>query len=147
MPVLRARAPAPHFVIVGANPGPAIQALAAPDITVTGRVPDVRPYVAHAAAAVAPLRIARGIQNKVLEAMAMARPVIASPQGFEGVEATPGHDLLVADGAQATAAAIAAVLDGHHPALGANARAAMERNYDWETTFTRLDTLIEAIGP
>ena len=66
---------------------------------VTGAVADIRPYVAHAAVAVAPLRIARGIQNKVLEAMAMARPVVASPEAFEGVRATAGRDLLVADGA------------------------------------------------
>jgi sugar transferase (PEP-CTERM/EpsH1 system associated) len=146
MPLLRKGTPAPHFVIVGANPGPATLALAAPDITVTGRVPDVRPYLAHAAAAVAPLRIARGIQNKVLEAMAMARPVVASPQGFEGVEATPGQDLLLADGAPATAAAIATILAGHHPTLGQAARNAMERNYDWETVFTRLDTLVAGIA-
>jgi hypothetical protein len=64
---------------------------AADGVSVTGTVPDVRPYIAHAQVAVAPLRIARGIQNKVLEAMAMATPVVVSPQALEGIDAEPGH--------------------------------------------------------
>ena len=69
----------------GARPRPL------PGVVVTGRVPDVRPYLAHAAAVVAPLRLARGIQNKVLEAMAMARPVVATPQAAEGIDAVAGQ--------------------------------------------------------
>lgn len=145
LPRLRAaRDPAPEFHVVGANPAPAVLALRdRPGVHVTGTVPDVRPYVAHAALAVAPLRIARGIQNKVLEAMAMARPVIASPQAFEGVRAVPGRDLLVADGAEAMAAAATAVLDGAHPGLGAAGRAAVEANHVWAAALTRLDAALE----
>ena len=145
MPLLRRLSPAPRFAVVGANPLPAVQALAGPDIQVTGRVEDVRPWVAHAAVAVAPLRIARGIQNKVLEAMAMARPVVASPQAFEGVVATPGRDLLVADGAEAMAQAVGAVISGDHPALPAAARAAMEASYAWAATLSRLDDLMDSL--
>ncbi|WP_270939094.1 TIGR03087 family PEP-CTERM/XrtA system glycosyltransferase, partial [Falsiroseomonas oryzae] len=139
LPRLRAAPPAgvapPEFHIVGTNPAPAVQALAQrPGVHVTGAVPDVRPYVAHAAVAVAPLRIARGIQNKVLEAMAMARPVVASPQAFEGVRAEPGRDLLVADGADATATRVAEVLAGAHPGLGTAARAAVAAGHDWDAT-------------
>ncbi len=145
MPILRAARPALQFHIVGANPGPEIRRLATqPGIHVTGRVPDVRPYVAHADACVAPLRIARGIQNKVLEAMAMARPVIASPQAFEGVRARAGQDLLVADGAIPMAAAIAAVLDGAHPGLAPAGRRAVEAGYAWSATLARLDTILDA---
>ena len=147
MPLLRRLDPAPRFAVVGANPLPAVRALAGPDIEVTGRVADVRPYVAHAAACVAPLRIARGIQNKVLEAMAMARPVVASPQAFEGVAATPGRDLLVADGAEAMAEAVAAVLAGRHPALPGAARAAMAASYAWEAALARLDELMDRMRP
>lgn len=144
LPHLRARAPAPSFWIVGANPAPAVQALAAlPGVHVTGSVLDVRPFLAHAAVAVAPLKIARGIQNKVLEAMAMARPVVATPQAFEGVRATPGRDLLVADGAASTAASVAAVLDGVHPGLGEAARAAVMAGHDWTATLRRLDAVLE----
>ncbi len=91
---------------------------------------------------VVPLRIARGIQNKVLEAMAMGRPVIASPQAFEGVRAVPGQDLLVADGTDATADRIAEVLDGAHPGLNGAARAAMVRGYAWPATLSRLDAIL-----
>jgi sugar transferase (PEP-CTERM/EpsH1 system associated) len=141
-PRLRARNPAPRFAIVGTNPTPEVQRLAeSEEIIVTGRVADVRPWVAHADAVVAPLRIARGIQNKVLEAMAMGRPVVASPQAFEGVRAEPGRDLLVADGAEAMAEAVAAILDGRHPGLGSAARAAMEQNYPWPAVLARLDAM------
>ena len=134
---------APEFHIVGARPSEAVRALAAmPDVHVTGRVADTRPYIAHAAMAVAPLVIARGIQNKVLEAMALGRPVIASTAAFEGVRATPGQDLLVADGALATAQAIAAVLGGMHPGLGRAGRAAVERGHDWGVTLQRLDGML-----
>ena len=85
-PMVRRRLPDTVFVIVGSNPAPAVRQLAGlPGVEVTGRVPDVRPYLAHAAAVVAPLRIARGVQNKVLEALAMARPVIATENALQGI--------------------------------------------------------------
>jgi sugar transferase (PEP-CTERM/EpsH1 system associated) len=143
MPLLRQRADAPSFHIVGANPAPAVRALGAePGVFVTGTVPDIRPYLAHAAVAVAPLQIARGIQNKVLEAMAMARPVVATAAAFEGVRATPGRDLLVADTPEAFATAVAAVLDGTHPTLGDHARTAMLAGHDWAATLTPLDAML-----
>jgi sugar transferase (PEP-CTERM/EpsH1 system associated) len=147
LPLLQSRSPAPHFTVVGANPGPQVLALAQlPGVTVTGRVDDVRPYVAHADVSVCPLRIARGIQNKVLEAMALARPVVASPQAYEGVRAIGGTDLLVADGPQAIAKTVAAVLDGKHPGLGRSARAAMERSYAWSGVLSRLDRVLEDVA-
>ena len=148
LPRIQATHPAACFAVVGANPGPDVLALAAfPGVLVTGRVPDVRPYVAHAAAAVVPLRIARGIQNKVLEAMALARPVVATPQAYEGVRAEAGRDLLVADGAAALAATIGEVLDGAHPGLGAAGRRAVEANYTWASRMARLDALLDALAP
>jgi sugar transferase (PEP-CTERM/EpsH1 system associated) len=145
MPRLASLSPAPHFHIVGADPSPAVRALAGlPRVHVTGSVPDMRPWLAHAAMAVAPLRIARGIQNKVLEAMAMARPVIASPEAHEGVRAVAGRDLLVADGGEATASAVRQVLAGRTPGLGAAARAAVLANHDWKATLARLDDIVLA---
>ncbi|MGC8523113.1 MAG: TIGR03087 family PEP-CTERM/XrtA system glycosyltransferase [Acidibrevibacterium sp.] len=145
LPGVRAARPggkAPVFYIVGARPGRGVRELARlPGVVVTGRVPDTRPYLAHAALVVAPLRIARGVQNKVLEAMAMARPVLATPAAFEGITAAPGRDLLVADGAPAMIAAAISVLAGRHPELGRAARAAMQRHYAWEETLAPLDTL------
>ena len=143
MPLLRARHPEAAFHIVGANPTAAVQALGAlPGVRVAGPVPDMRPYLAHAAMAVAPLRIARGIQNKVLEAMAMARPVLVSPQALEGLRAQPGRDLLVADEPAAMAERAGEILDGAHSGLGAAARAAVERCYPWEVTLRKLDRLL-----
>jgi len=140
MPMLRARQPDASFWIVGADPAPSVRALAArPGVHVTGLVPDTRPYLAHAAAVVCPLRIARGIQNKVLQAMAAGRPVIASPGAFLGVQAQAGRDLLVADGAVAFCDAIEAVLSGKHNGLGGHARAAMVAHYDWDVTLSRMD--------
>jgi sugar transferase (PEP-CTERM/EpsH1 system associated) len=143
MPILAARGIAMAFHIVGARPAAAVRALAQrPGIHVTGTVPEVQPYLAHAAMAVAPLQIARGIQNKVLEAMAMARPVIASPQAFEGIQAMAGRDLLVAATPEQTAADIVAVLRGGHPGLGAAARAAVRRGHDWPATLAALDAIL-----
>ena len=140
MPLLRAAHANIEFWVVGANPGPDVKALASlAGVHVTGRVPDTRPYVAHAAACVCPLRIARGIQNKVLEGMAMARPVIASPAAFEGVRAEAGRDLLVADGAHAFVEAVGSVLAGGHDGLGQQARVAMETGYAWESVLARMD--------
>ncbi len=143
MPLLRARHPDAAFHIVGASPTPGVQALAdLPGVHVAGRVDDTRPYMAHAALAVAPLQIARGVQNKVLEAMAMARPVLVSSQALEGLHAEPGRDLLTADDPAAMVAGVAEILDGGHAGMGAAARAAVERAYPWATTLQRLDQLL-----
>jgi glycosyltransferase involved in cell wall biosynthesis len=143
-PALRARFAELRFYIVGARPTPAVQALAQlPGVVVTGTVPDVRPYLAHATVSVAPLRIARGIQNKVLEAMAMAAPVVVSPQALEGIDATPGADLLLADGAGAFIETVAQVLARPDPGRGRAARARVESQYGWSANLAPVDALLE----
>lgn len=146
MPLLGMHSPTIHFHIVGGRPSPAVQRLSAiPHVHVTGRVPDVRPFVAHADAVVAPLRVARGIQNKVLEAMAMGRPVVATPEAFEGLRATPDRDLLVRATAEEFAKGVLDVVDGRHPRLGAAARAAVECNYAWAQKLHQLDAVFSAL--
>jgi sugar transferase (PEP-CTERM/EpsH1 system associated) len=146
-PALRAKYADLRFYIVGSRPAPAVQALAQNDgVVVTGTVPDVRPYIAHAAVAVAPLRIARGIQNKVLEAMAMATPVVVSPQALEGIAAAPGSELVLADGAEAFQAAVAALLDGQQEAaaaIGLAARARVQSNYSWSSNLACIGESLE----
>ena len=143
LPRIRQNVPA-EFWIVGANPTAAVQSLAARDgVHVTGRVADTRPFLAHADLCVCPLRIARGIQNKVLEAMAMGRPVLASAAAFEGVRAVPGRDLRVASDAAAFADTALAVLGGGHDDIGASARLAMVANYAWDATLAKLDSIVE----
>ncbi len=142
LPVMRARRPEARFWIVGAAPTPEVRKLATlPGVQVTGRVPDTRPYIAFADVVVAPLRIARGIQNKVLEAMAMARPVVATPEAFSGVQATPGQDILLASGVDDTVQTIIDVLDGRHATLGAKARSAVEAAHQWSASLRPLDRL------
>jgi sugar transferase (PEP-CTERM/EpsH1 system associated) len=149
LPLLRRQRPDILFAVVGAEPTAQVRGLASlPGVLVTGRVPDIRPWLRHASAVVAPLLIGRGIQNKVLEAMAMARPVIATPEAFEGVRAVPEQDILIASGAQAMAARIDDVLAGRHQGLGHAARQAVETNHDWSASLARLDTLFGiAPGP
>lgn len=142
MPLLRKAWPAARFHIVGAAPTRRVlQLRQAPGILVTGRVSDVRPFIAHADVAVAPLRVARGIQNKVLEAMAMARPTVVTPAAFEGLHAEPEKDLLVCRSAEEMASRIPEIFEGRHPNLGSDARLAVERHHDWSRTLRRLDTL------
>lgn len=139
-PQVKRAQPAARFYIVGSRPSAAVQALAAQaGVVVTGAVPDTRPYIAHAALAVAPLRIARGIQNKVLEAMAMAKAVVATPEAAEGIQ-TQSEALVIAQGAAAFAEKILALLAGHaSQAIGVAARASVLRDYDWEANLARLD--------
>jgi sugar transferase (PEP-CTERM/EpsH1 system associated) len=146
-PTVHKRFPDARFYIVGSRPAPAVQALAQqPGVVVTGTVPDVRPYIAHAAAAVAPLRIARGVQNKVLEAMAMATPVVVSPQALEGIDAVPGSELVLADEPAAFAGACAALLEGQDGAIDAIGRAArdkVQRRYSWSSNLACIGESLE----
>jgi polysaccharide biosynthesis protein PslH len=143
MPRLRRRAIPPCLWIVGSNPSRAVLALAGPDIRVTGRVPDVRPYLRYAQVAVAPLQIGRGIQNKVLEAMAMSIPVVATPQAREGIDACTDGELLIATTPPDFAAAIGCVLDGDAGPIGARARARVARDYGWGAALASLDRLLD----
>ncbi|MET0248168.1 MAG: TIGR03087 family PEP-CTERM/XrtA system glycosyltransferase [Sphingobium sp.] len=145
LPAIRAVYPDARFAIVGRDPLPAVQALAKlPGVLFTGSVPDVRGWLAAADVVVAPLRIARGVQNKVLEAMAMARPVVASPQAAEGIDARAGEHLVVAaDPAREAAEVIALLGDPDRAAsLGRAARARVEARYRWSATLARLPTLL-----
>jgi sugar transferase (PEP-CTERM/EpsH1 system associated) len=146
-PTLRERFANLKFYIVGARPAPAVQELGKlPGVIVTGTVPDVRPYIAHAAVSVAPLRIARGIQNKVLEAMAMATPVVVSPQALEGIDAVPGSELVLAEDATAFVDAVATLLAGQDSAaaaIGAAARAKVQRRYSWSSNLACIGESLE----
>jgi polysaccharide biosynthesis protein PslH len=142
LPAQRQNVPAARFWIVGSSPTNQVRELASlPGVQVTGRVADTRPYLAAADVVVAPLRIARGIQNKILEAMAMARPVVATPEAFEGVRATPGRDILLASGVDEMVRTIGDVLNGRYAVMGAAARRAVEASHDWSTTLRPLDRL------
>lgn len=145
LPLVRKHRPDARFAIVGRAPTPDVRALGAlPGVEVTGEVPDVRPWLAAADVVVAPLLHARGVQNKLLEAMAMARPVVASPAAAEGIVARADDYLVVADGAQPMADAIIALLSdpGHAASMGHAARARMIERYGWDACLAPLAGLL-----
>ena len=133
-----------RFVIAGRNPAPEVRRLAGARVQVTGAVADMRSWLAAADVVVAPLRIARGIQNKVLEAMAMARPVVASPAAFEGIEADADRDLIVADGPVPMAAEIGRLIARPDKAaeVGRSGRLCVERSYGWDQRLTPLAEIV-----
>ncbi|MCG7587465.1 TIGR03087 family PEP-CTERM/XrtA system glycosyltransferase [Photobacterium sp. OFAV2-7] len=130
--------PDAKFYIVGSSPTPGVRALAdIPGITVTGRVADVRPYLQHAKAAVAPMRIARGVQNKILEAMAMSCPVIASPQGIEGLENYPPSHVAVSESVNDIAHWVIDKLQAEQSEAKAS-REWIEQHYSWDAQLSPL---------
>ncbi|MEO8304489.1 MAG: TIGR03087 family PEP-CTERM/XrtA system glycosyltransferase [Betaproteobacteria bacterium] len=146
LPELRSRWPRLRFYIVGMRPTPQVQALAGDGVVVTGTVPDVRPYLQHASVVTAPLRVARGVQNKILEAMAMARPVVISQACAAGIDATAGRDFDAAPDPGAFIAAIDRLLREPGPAA-AMATAARERvvtRYSWYAHLSRIDRHLDA---
>jgi sugar transferase (PEP-CTERM/EpsH1 system associated) len=142
-PLVRGAAPQATFTIVGSNPNRAVCALGnRSGISVTGRVPDVRPYLAAAHVVVAPLRLARGIQNKILEGMAMAKPVVTTSHGLEGIRAEPERHLLVADTAAQFSQAVLRAAGAQARTLGPKARRLMEDSYGWPARLAALDRLV-----
>lgn len=145
-PLLRARRPDAKLLIIGADPSAEIRDLGSlAGVTVTGSVKDVRPYVRSSAVMVAPLGIARGTQNKILEAMAMGVPVVTSSIAAGGVDAQAGRHFLVADTDQAYVEAILRLLDdpAERRRLGSAGRERMLSHHAWPSSMKRLDAIIE----
>jgi sugar transferase (PEP-CTERM/EpsH1 system associated) len=141
LPKLLLDRPQARFYIVGRSPTFEVLALASERIVVTGTVTDVRPYLQYAAVVVAPLRIARGIQNKILEAMSMSRPVIASAECAAAIDAVFGQELLTAISSEDYVAAIKKMLDSPETAaaVGEAARQRVTECYSWEAHLTKID--------
>lgn len=146
LPLVRRRRPGATLAIVGADPSPAVRRLGAlPGVTVTGSVADVRPYVQRSAVTVAPLRIARGTQNKILEAMAMGVPTVASVVAAAGVDAEPGRHLLTASTPAEYAGAILRLIEDRteRRRIADAARARILSHHSWPSSMRTLDALIE----
>jgi len=144
-PQIRRAAPKATFYVVGSKPTAEVKRLEQLDgVKVTGFVDDIRQYIGAAAVCVVPLRIARGIQNKVLEAMAMGRPVVSTSQALEGIKAVAGHDLLQADNADSFAEAVIELLRNREKAesLGRSARRCVEQFYAWDQNLSVLDKVL-----
>ncbi len=141
LPRLKEGRPKLRFTIVGRSPTAEVLALAGESITVTGTVPDVRPYLQHATVVVAPLRIARGIQNKILEAMAMGKAVVASSECAGAVDAVTDEELLQASTPDDYVAAIDRLLRNPEQAasIGQRARKRVLARYSWEAHLSGID--------
>jgi glycosyltransferase involved in cell wall biosynthesis len=141
--------PRVRFLIVGRRPHRLVGALRRQGaIEVAADVPDVRPYLAQGHVAVVPLRIARGIQNKVLEAMAMGLPVVTLPGPAQGIEARDGADWFVEHTAEAFASRVARLLTAstERMRVGRQARQLIEEHYAWRQILPRVETLVAAAG-
>jgi polysaccharide biosynthesis protein PslH len=146
LPLIRAERPAIRLLIVGAEPSAGVRKLGdLPGVTVTGSVPDVRPYVRGSALTVAPLNIARGTQNKILEAMAMGVPVVTSSIAARGVDAEAEKHFLVADTPKDYARKIVRILSDRveRQRLAEAGRARMLSHHTWNRAMQRLDGIIE----
>jgi len=147
MPLVWAKQPTTHLTIVGKDPSPAVLALGQqPNITVTGSVPDLRPYLAEAAVAISTVRYGVGIQNKVLEAMAMATPVVCSAQATSALTTVNGQDILVGDSPETIAAHIVDLLASPElrARIGAAGRAYVERHHTWRGAAGQFEGLYQA---
>ncbi len=143
-PQVRARHPDARFAVVGRNPVAALRRIdGAGGVHLTGAVPDIRSWLAAADVVVAPLGIARGVQNKLLEAMAMARPVVASPAAFEGLRAAARRDLIVAEPGVMASALLNLLADQPFAArIAAAGRAQVERHYAWDAQLAGLAGIV-----
>ena len=146
LPALRQARPQLRFYIVGRAPPPSVLALAGEGVVVTGTVPDVRPYLQHAAVVVAPLRIARGIQNKVLEAMAMARPVVAARSCVQAIDAKAGEELVPAETPEDYVREVDSLLQSAQraAAVGQAGRLRVLQSYSWDAHLSRIDRHLNA---
>lgn len=146
LPLVRARRPNARLLIVGADPSSAVRRLGdLPGVEVTGSVPDVRPYLRRSALMVAPLNIARGTQNKILEAMASGVPVVASRVAAGGVDAVAGEHFAVASTPAEHAQAILRILDDptERRRLAVAGRERMLSHHAWDRSMRRLDGIVE----
>jgi polysaccharide biosynthesis protein PslH len=146
LPALRTQWPAVRFSVVGRNPSPEVRALAGDAVRVTGTVPDVRPWLQHAAVVVAPLRLARGVQNKVLEAMAMSCPVVAATRCVETINAQAGVHLVAASTQADYVREINALVSDRERAarLGGAARSCVVARYGWAAQLSSMDAHLTA---
>jgi sugar transferase (PEP-CTERM/EpsH1 system associated) len=143
---LREQVPDLLFCIVGMKPADEVQKLdKLPGVRVTGGVPDVRPYLAHALAACLPLQLARGIQNKALEAMAMELPVLATPDALVGIVRYPGVLFHVAaDAREMTEAAVDILSQPRR--RNVEGRNCVLEHYNWDTNLRRMEEFLLTEG-
>jgi sugar transferase (PEP-CTERM/EpsH1 system associated) len=142
LPAIQSKDPNVHFYIVGSRPAEKVLALASrAGVHVTGSVKDIRPYILHSDIIVAPMRIARGIQNKVLEAMAMEKPVVATHAAMEGIEPVAGQ-LVCNSEQQFIDSCLDLLSNGDQHRTGPAGRESILASFNWEQNLLRLESLL-----
>lgn len=133
-----------QFYIVGRNPTDRVRQLAGEHVVVTGGVDDIRPYIKHAQLAVIPLRMARGIQNKILEAISMGQAVVCTSTAFEGLQFQPGRDIIVEDDPARFAKATLELLGDadRRTQMVASAQKVLKQHYSWSSNLDRMEQII-----
>jgi glycosyltransferase involved in cell wall biosynthesis len=144
LPLVRQAVPAARVVLVGRDPAPEVRALAGDRVAVTGTVDDVRPYLARGTVFACPMRLGSGIKNKILQAWAMARPVVATPASLGGLAAVDGVNLVVREDNRGFADAVVDLMrdPGRAAQLGAGGRATVEREYAWPQRALQFESLL-----
>lgn len=145
LPLIRRHIPQVNFLIVGRNPTRGVRRLCTrKGIQVIGAVPDIRVYLERAMVFVAPLRIAPGVQNKILQAMAMGVPVVCTSQAVQGIQAQAGHDLMLADTPQDFAVrTVELLLDRQKwESLSRNGRRTVVERYDWDVCLGKFEEVL-----
>lgn len=148
LPIVRSRVPEAKLTICGSNPVTSVRRLGRRQgVTVTGRVPDIRANLSASEIAVVPVRIARGIQNKILEALAMGLPVVSSMTAWRGTVIPQGDGILAADEPGEFAAYVVRLLTdpAYRSEMSKRGRAAVEENYTWALQLAKLDRVISAV--
>lgn len=147
LPRIRRRISSISVDVVGRDPLPSLSAIVAqvPEVKLWGYVPDLRPYLAQASVYVAPLRLGSGVKNRVLEAMAMGKPVVATPLGIRGLQVQPGRDVLIATTEDAFADAVVKLLQSGEwrQRIGQAAREAIVAHHSWITVRDRVEQMLE----
>ena len=148
LPLIQAEVPGVHLSIVGRTPTPAVVRLGEQQgVRVTGRVTDVRPFIRDAAVFIVPLRIGGGTRLKIFEAMAMAKAVVSTTVGAEGLPVSDGRDVLLADDAPAFATAVVQLIRDvtHRRQLEAAARRLVAEHFDWSAVARSLDDALAGV--
>lgn len=150
LPAIQCAEPTVRFSIVGRDPAPEVQALAGPQVEVTGFVTDIRPYLQSAAVFVCPMRMGAGIKNKILQAWAMGMAVVSTPEGAMGLPAVDGKNILLRSKPEEFAQAVLELL--HTPTLrerlGSEGRTCVEQHFSWQSKAAEFDALMrQAAAP
>ena len=146
-PLVQRAVPKTKLYLVGKDPAPVIGALQGPNVVVTGYVDDVRPYLSRASVFVCPMRKGAGIKNKILQAWAMGKPVVATPIALGGLKSEVGESVLVASDPKEFAKLVIMLLSDkqQRQSIGKKALDTVRKYHDWAKSTRTLESVLETL--